>query len=63
MVPLRPFLVPFMSLLAALLIQSGARANEEKLGEVTFPISCSPAAQQQFNRAVAMLHSFFFPRL
>ena len=61
MVPLRTFLVPFMSLLAALLIQSGARANEEKLGEVTFPISCSPAAQQQFNRAVAMLHSFFFP--
>ena len=25
------------------------------------PISCSPAAQQQFNRAVAMQHSFFFP--
>jgi hypothetical protein len=61
MVPLRTFLVPSMSLLVALLIQSGARANEEKLGEVTFPISCSPAAQQQFNRAVAMLHSFFFP--
>ena len=38
-----------------------ARADEERLGEVNFPISCSPAAQQQFNRAVAMLHSFFFP--
>jgi hypothetical protein len=36
-------------------------ANEERLGEVNLPISCSPAAQQQFNRAVAMQHSFFFP--
>jgi len=31
------------------------------LGEVSFPISCSLAAQVQFNRAVALLHSFFFP--
>src|ERR1051326_4344442 len=38
-----------------------AGAEEEKFGEVNFPISCSPAAQTQFNRAVAMLHSFFFP--
>src|SRR3981189_2745613 len=52
-------------LLAATLIATlgpaVARANEERLGEVNFPISCSPAAQQQFNRAVAMQHSFFFP--
>jgi hypothetical protein len=33
----------------------------EKLGTVNFPTSCSPAAQQQFERALAMLHSFFFP--
>jgi hypothetical protein len=43
------------------LAQTVARANEERLGEVSFPISCSPAAQTQFNRAVAMQHSFFFP--
>jgi len=30
-------------------------------GNVHFTISCSPAAQQQFDRAVAMLHSFFYP--
>ena len=30
-------------------------------GTVHFEISCSPAAQQQFDRAVAMLHSFFYP--
>ena len=30
----------------------------EKLGQVSFPISCRPAAQQKFNRASALLHSF-----
>jgi hypothetical protein len=30
-------------------------------GKVHFAVSCSPAAQQQFDRAVAMLHSFFYP--
>src|SRR5499427_11128895 len=30
-------------------------------GKVHFAISCSPAAQQQFDRGVAMLHSFFYP--
>jgi hypothetical protein len=53
-----------MFLLAALMApatQSTAHAQDERLGEVQFPISCSPAAQQQFNRAVAMQHSFFFP--
>src|SRR4030081_1062283 len=46
---------------AIFLAQPAARAQEEKFGEVNFPISCSAAAQMQFNRAVAMLHSFFFP--
>jgi tetratricopeptide (TPR) repeat protein len=36
-------------------------AAHEKLGKVHFPVSCSPAAQQEFDRAVAMLHSFWFP--
>src|SRR5687767_12618450 len=30
----------------------------EKVGRVNFAISCTPAAQKQFNRAVAWLHSF-----
>jgi len=30
----------------------------EKLGQVSFPVSCRPAAQQKFNRALALLHSF-----
>ena len=53
--------VLFGSTLISLLNLGAARATEERLGEVDFPISCSPVAQQQFNRAVAMLHSFFFP--
>jgi tetratricopeptide (TPR) repeat protein len=32
----------------------------EKLGKVSFPISCQPAVQQEFNRGVALLHSFAY---
>jgi hypothetical protein len=32
----------------------------EQLGKVHFPISCSPKAQEQFERGVAMLHSYWF---
>ena len=32
----------------------------EKLGAVSFSTSCAPAVQQQVNRAMAMLHSFWF---
>lgn len=32
----------------------------EKLGIVSFPISCAPAVQQQFDRCVALLHSFAY---
>ena len=51
----------FTSALIALINQTAAHAIEERLGEVSFLISCSPAAQTQFNRAVAMQHFFFFP--
>jgi len=34
----------------------------EKLGTVAFSTSCSVAAQPQFNRAVALMHSFQFAR-
>src|ERR1700743_1009453 len=32
----------------------------EKLGRVTFPVSCDPKVQQPFDRAVALLHSFAY---
>jgi tetratricopeptide (TPR) repeat protein len=32
----------------------------EKLGQVRFTVSCNAAAQKQFNRATALLHSFWY---
>ena len=32
----------------------------EKIGQVTFPVSCAPAMQKPFERAVALLHSFWY---
>jgi hypothetical protein len=40
---------------------SVARSDDGQFGEVSFPISCGADVQQQFNRAIAMLHSFFYP--
>src|SRR5215813_10772850 len=37
------------------------KARGEKLGRVQFKTSCTPEAQKQFEQALAMLHSFFFP--
>lgn len=42
----------------------GGAANASKApnyGTVSFPVSCSAAAQQQFDLAVGALHSFFYP--
>jgi tetratricopeptide (TPR) repeat protein len=53
--------------LTLLLISTPSPAQEthihnapEKLGKVSFPISCAPAVQDQFNRGVALLHSFAY---
>jgi hypothetical protein len=35
--------------------------NLQKLGKVSFATTCSAAAQPQFERGVALLHSFWFP--
>jgi len=35
-------------------------APPEQLGEVSFPVSCNQAAQAEFNRAMALFHSFWF---
>src|SRR5574341_1446814 len=36
------------------------RTGAERIGKVHFPVSCGPAAQEEFNRGVAMFHSFWF---
>lgn len=35
-------------------------ALPEKLGTIDFPVSCDAAAQKEFRRAVALLHSFWY---
>jgi hypothetical protein len=42
--------------------QEHQHGNGEKLGEVHFATSCNEPAQSDFNRAVALLHSFQFSR-
>jgi hypothetical protein len=51
--------------LAVVVIASLAAATvvadeSEKIGQVRFPVSCSAAAQKPFERAVALLHSFWY---
>jgi len=55
------------TLLALLLSCTSLAAQEthnhpapEKLGKVSFPTSCAPAVQEQFDRGVALLHSFAY---
>src|SRR6478672_12789858 len=48
-------------LLAVLLSASAAFAHEDdQLGKVSFPTSCDPKVQAQFERGVAMIHSYWF---
>ena len=52
------------SLLLLLVVSPAQETHDhpapEKLGKVDFPTSCVPAVQDQFNRAVALLHSFAY---
>src|SRR6266849_6786760 len=34
--------------------------QEEKLGTLSFPTSCDPKVQAEFERGVAMIHSYWF---
>src|SRR5262245_11195159 len=40
--------------------QAHDHGPSEQLGQVVFPVSCNPEAQQRFTRAVAGLHSFWW---
>ncbi len=62
--------IRILALTLALGLAAGAAAQDhdhggstsDQLGTVTFETSCSPAAQPQFTRGVALLHSFEFGR-
>jgi hypothetical protein len=51
-----------LSLIASGEAQDHQHGGGEKLGTVHFATSCSAAAQKEFDRAVALLHSFQFSR-
>ena len=53
----------FALALSVLVLAGAAVASAhdgEKLGTVHFPVSCAPAVQADFERAVALLHSFWY---
>lgn len=66
MKPNKPFLIVTLTVVfcaPAVMAQEQQQppvSKAEKLGKVHFSTSCSPAAQTQFDRAVALLHSFWF---
>jgi tetratricopeptide (TPR) repeat protein len=47
-------------LVAAALTSGAIGQQEQQLGKVTFPTSCDPKVQADFDRGVAMLHSYWF---
>ena len=49
-----------LAVLCVVALPLSALAQQDKLGKVTFPTSCDPKVQAQFERGVAMLHSYWF---
>ncbi|WP_051311165.1 hypothetical protein [Bradyrhizobium sp. Cp5.3] len=47
-------------LITAALASGAFGQQDQKLGNVTFPTSCDPNVQAEFDRGVAMLHSYWF---
>ena len=58
MKPTRPILIA--GLITAALGGGAFAQQDDKLGKVSFPTSCNPAVQAEFERGVAMLHSYWF---
>jgi hypothetical protein len=53
--------VAMLGILSTVVIgQEKSSRGPEQLGKVSFPTSCAPAVQAEFERAVALLHSFWF---
>ena len=62
MVHARMFCLSFLVLASATSFPQEHEHPSEKLGTVHFVTSCNPAAQTEFDRAVALLHSFQFSK-
>jgi hypothetical protein len=53
-------LIVVVSLVTAAMMGSAWSQQDDKLGKVSFPTSCDPKVQADFERGVAMLHSYWF---
>src|SRR5271155_3743154 len=61
MVRVRLIAAVLLMLVASRVVSQERRhGNGDKLGEVQFATSCNDVAQKEFNRAIALLHSFQF---
>ena len=49
-----------VGLVTAAITCSALGQQEERLGKVSFPTSCDPKVQAEFERGVAMIHSYWF---
>ena len=50
-----------IAMAAAHAVWAQEHQHTDELGTVAFSVSCNADAQTRMNRAVAMLHSFWFP--
>ena len=57
------FAVPILPAFAADPSAPYQGTDLDRLGQVHFPVSCAGGIQPQFDRAVALLHSFWFPEI
>ena len=49
-----------VGLVASALAGGASAQQDERLGKLSFPTSCDPAVQTEFERGVAMIHSYWF---
>ena len=59
-VPMKPKCLILVAGITAALSCSALGQQDEKLGKLSFPTSCDPKVQAEFERGVAMIHSYWF---
>ena len=59
-VPMKPKCLILVAGITAALTCSALGQQDEKLGKLSFPTSCDPKVQAEFERGVAMIHSYWF---
>ena len=57
---MNPERLMLVAALTAALSGSALGQQDEKLGKLSFPTSCDPKVQAEFERGVAMIHSYWF---